>query len=108
MRSGSLRHRLTIKTLVRTPDGYGGFVREDATASPVVNCSVRPANPREISQYGQLQQNVTHQISLRWRSDITHGMTVTVEGVDHYVVSAINPDTVFRELVLMTRTGGAL
>lgn len=102
-----MRHRVTVKTIGRVPDGYGGTERSDPDGETVW-ADVQPATPREQYQYSQLRQTVSHTIRMRYRSDIKQGQTVQCEGDDHYVVGVTNPDRRKRELVLVTRVGGAL
>lgn len=103
--SGALRHIVTIKSIGRTPDGYGGNVRSDPTLN-TIRAEVTPASQREIFQYSQNRQVITHTIRTRYTTTITQGMTLVHDDVDHYVVSVTNPDQRKRFLKIMTRTGG--
>lgn len=73
--TGHMRHRLTIMELARVPDGGGGTSRADVVKATVY-ARVTTATPRELAAYGQLQQRITHIVTIRHRDDVRQGMTV--------------------------------
>lgn len=116
-RIGKLRHRLLIKTIVRTPDGGGGYARAD-TDGETVWARVSTAGAYEANTYAQLQQRVTHKAIIRYRSDIAQGQTVVWQrpaahggDLSLYVESVVDADLDHRPgefLKIMLREGGNL
>ena len=104
---GGMRHRVTIKSVVREDDEYGGFARVDEPKDPMW-ASIEPADPNEIHVYGQLQQRVTHKIVMRYRTDVSQGVTLEHDGTNYYVIGVVNPDKRKRFLKAMCREGGLL
>lgn len=88
---GHMRHRVTIKTIVRTGDGGGGTVRAD-TNGATVWARVEALSSREVAAYDQLQQRVTHRVTIRKRTDVAQGQTLAWGSVDLYVNSVRDPD----------------
>lgn len=104
---GGMRHRVTIKVINRQEDELGGFVRADTAKDPIW-ASIEPATPREVYAYSQLQQRVTHRMTVRYRTDIRQGMTLEHDGTEYYVTGVTNPDKRKRFLEVMCREGGSL
>lgn len=105
---GNMRHRLTIKSIGRTADDYGGTARSDSSGSTVW-ASVEPASPREVAAYSQLQQRLTHVIKMRHRTDVAQGQTLVDESnTEYYVLGVVNPDTRKRFIEVHCRVGGPL
>lgn len=67
---GGLRHRVTIQEETKTEDTGGGFALAWADVSTMW-CDVVPATGREVFQAQQLQKNVSHKITTRYRTDVT-------------------------------------
>ena len=70
MNSGKLRHRLTIQTKTQTGDGYGEGSAALATLATVWG-SIEPVRGTEFLNAQQVNAEVSHQIVLRYRSDLT-------------------------------------
>ena len=75
MRAGDLRTRLRIESV---PDGGtnegGDPVATTPTAVATVYASVKALSGSEAMRGMQLQARVTHEISTRWRGDVTAAM----------------------------------
>lgn len=114
---GAMRHRLQLRTIVRTADSGGGYARADAAGAEVW-ARVQTVGALEASAYAQRQQRVTHKALIRWRADIAQGQTVVWKrpashGGDAslYVVSVVDADPDHRPgefLELALREGGNL
>lgn len=104
---GRMRHRLTIMATVRVPDEGGGSSRADTVAGTVW-ARVQTASSAEKSAYGQLQERVSHIITIRHTADVDQGQTVVwlpagaadpaegstdlPDGTALYVLSAVDAD----------------
>lgn len=101
MRSGMLRHRVTLQRFQQGQDAYGGPVEtwEDVAT---VWASLEAMNGREFFASKQAQSEVTQRIRIRYRADVTADMRV-VHGGRVFGIVAPLPDNRGRELVLMCR-----
>jgi len=70
MNSGKLRHRLTIQTKTQAGDGYGEGSATLATVATVWG-SIEPVRGTEFTNAQQVNAEMSHQIVLRYRSDLT-------------------------------------
>lgn len=102
---GGMRHVVSVKMIDRTEDGYGGFAKDNPVKDPV-RASIEPATSSEQYRYSQLQQIVTHKVTMRYRTDVKEGMLLGHDGRDLYIVAAYDPDQRKRFLVCMCREGG--
>lgn len=70
MQIGDLRHLITIQEPVDVSDGQGGFTRTWSFVDKVWS-HIEPLSSVERFQAQGLMPTVTHQIVIRYRSDIT-------------------------------------
>jgi SPP1 family predicted phage head-tail adaptor len=68
--AGKLDKRITIQTPARTDDGGGG-VTIAYTDAATVWASIEPGSGREFFQARQLNPEITHTVTIRYRSGIT-------------------------------------
>lgn len=68
--ASSLKKRVTVQNVTRTPDGQGGFT-ETWTDAADVWCSIEPLKAWERYQAAQLQAPVTHKIVMRYNRSVT-------------------------------------
>ncbi|MCP4934297.1 MAG: phage head closure protein [bacterium] len=69
MRAGALRHRVILESATKTSDGGGGsmiFWEQEAT----LWVAIKPLSGRELLSAGQFSSRLTHQITLRYISQI--------------------------------------
>jgi SPP1 family predicted phage head-tail adaptor len=69
MNAGELRQKLTIQTLTRTPDGYGGYTKawnDFATTW----AKIQPLRGDERYKAQQVMNTVSHKITLRYLDGI--------------------------------------
>lgn len=101
MRSGMLRHRVTLQRFQQGQDAYGGPVEtwEDVAT---VWASLEAMSGREFFASQQAQSEVTQRIRIRYRPGVTADMRV-VHGGRVFGIVAPLPDNRGRELVLMCR-----
>lgn len=86
-----LRHRITIQQKSKTSDGQGGFSYSWSTLATVW-AKVSPVSTRERLYGQQIEYQRTHQIWLRYRSDITQEMQVTFDGRTFQIKGVFSPD----------------
>jgi SPP1 family predicted phage head-tail adaptor len=70
MRSGLLRHRLTVRRSTTSDDGRGGQVVTWADVN-TDRGAVEALGTREFLQAGALQNAMAHMVRMRYRSDLT-------------------------------------
>lgn len=100
MRSGKLRHEITIQAVTTTQDGYGGQTESWSTFA-TVRASVEPLQGREYFAAQQVQAEVTTRFRIRYLSGVTPKMRVLYDGRTFNVASVINPNERSHELHIM-------
>ena len=86
---GDMKRRVTIKRPVLAPDGAGGF-SESWQDVATVYAAITPRAAEEHLQYGQIEAVTTHQIVMRYRTDIAPGMILLdEEGVIYNIISVL-------------------
>lgn len=93
-RIGTLRHRVTFQVLTETPDGQGGFTSTwaDIGVNPTVWGEIIPAKTYERFFSQQIQYQRTHQVTIRYRTDITQTMRMVFEGRIFQIKSVRAPE----------------
>ena len=73
MRSGNLRHRVSIQEQTDTPDGIGGFsvVWSAISGMSSVPAAIWPMSSKEQLDAMKLESVATHKIRIRYRAGIT-------------------------------------
>ncbi len=76
---GELRNRIFFQQAITTDDGYGGKV------ATWINCGeawakVEPLTGREYFYAHQIQAEVTHRVTIRFRQDLNEEMRVSAGG----------------------------
>ena len=101
MRSGMLRHRVTLQRFQQGQDAYGGPVEtwEDVAT---VWASLEAMSGREFFASQQAQSEVTQRIRIRYRPGVTADMRVIHQGTVFNIVAPL-PDNRGKDLVLMCR-----
>lgn len=79
MKISDLRSRITIQQKTRTPDGIGGAT-VSWTDLDTVWARVESMATRERYYADKLAPNTSHQITIRYRTDITAQMRVMYDG----------------------------
>lgn len=100
MRIGQLKDRITIQNYVRTPDGYGGY---DETWQDIATvwANIKPLRGREFFQAQQIQSEITHKITIRYRNDIDKTCRVKYNSKTFDIKSIIDIDNKHRFLEIM-------
>lgn len=93
IRSGDLRHRITIESRSTANDNFGDPVETWSTVGEYW-CHVRPATGREQMVAGQMQAEISHAIVMRYQGTtaITPNMRVQYGQRTFNIQSVINAD----------------
>lgn len=78
-----LRHRLTLQQEIKTADGAGGYIRSwqniaDLWAE-IASVGNKSVYGREKLYAGQLQAEISHKVTIRYRSGISTSMRLLFE-----------------------------
>ena len=79
LRLGTLRHRVTLQQEARVADGGGGFTvtwQDVAT----VWARVAPIRGEEALVHRQLEDAITHKVTMRYRAGVTAAMRLVHNG----------------------------
>lgn len=103
LRAGRLNKRVAIQEYASTSDGGGGTTQTWATiTNGTVWARVSPLDGVERFQAQQVQGTLTHEIEIRYRSDVTTKMRVSYDGRFFYISQPpINKDEKGESLVLI-------
>ena len=91
MRSGELRHRITIEQPTETRDSYGS-VKITWSTLATVWAAIWPVRAKEFVSLGQTQSEVTHRIRMRYRNDVTTKLRIEFNSRYFAINQVINPD----------------
>lgn len=105
MRSGKLRHVVTVSERSATRDAIGGIVDAWVPVLEDIRAEIVPLSGREFVAAQAEQAGVTTRITIRFRHGIVADMRVE-HGGDIYNIKAVLPDPTLRgHLTLMCETG---
>lgn len=104
---GKLRHRVILQAEGETADAGGGFIR---TWSNVVTvwARVEPLRGGEQIAAMQLEDTVTHRVTMRHRTGVTSKSRLLHRGRALSVRSVTDPEERNRFLVLLCEEGAAV
>ena len=105
--SGQMRHRVTIESLAKTPDGAGGSTLAWSTVATVW-AKVTPVSGGERYQSMRVEADVSHTIITRYRSDIAPDDRVSFDGRTMQIKSVINIEERGRYLEIKAVEGEAV
>ncbi len=99
MRAGRLQARITIQEQATTQDAYG---ENTGTWSDVVDLYawIAPVSGQEGVREDQTSNQITHRITIRWRSGITPRNRVTYNSRIFNIHSVRTIDEQAREMIL--------
>ncbi len=95
---GAMRQRVTLEAPVDAPDGAGGFTRTHATLASLW-ARIEPVEAHDDFIEQRQEQQTTHRVTIRWRSDVAQPMRFDFHGRKLLVLSAVDPDERRRFLV---------
>ncbi len=100
MRIGRLNYRVKLQAIVPTTDAEG-FTVESWQDVATVWAHVAPLLGREALQASQLEEKITHRVTMRYRGDLNNRMRLTFQGRIFQVQSILSPDEARQALQVM-------
>jgi len=100
MRSGLLRHWVTIRTYTKTRDEYGAEIETWADFADTW-ASVEPLIGREYMAAKQISAEVSHKIRMRYIAGLLPTMRIAWGSREFEIVSIINVQERNQEIVIM-------
>lgn len=88
---GALRHRLTLESSVETVNDTG-HVERNWLPVAVVWASITPVAERSFEQAQQVEEQHTHRITLRYRTDVESGWRLTAGDRVFEILTIVDPD----------------
>lgn len=107
MPAGPLRERCAIQAESTSDDGMGGQTLSWST-SATVWARVTPIGGREQVQAQQVQDSVTHRVTIRYRPGLNAGMRLLWGSKPLNIRAVTNPDEKKKYLELLTEEGVAI
>lgn len=96
---GQMRSQMAIEKATETTDATGAVVQTWSEIG-LVWAYIRPLSGRELSDARQVEADVTHEVRMRYRSDLTARMRLTFRGRTLEILGLVNIDELDRELIL--------
>lgn len=84
---GRLRHRLTLESAIRTPDGGGGAAEAWTTVAQVWG-QIRPTGGSESFDADAIAGRISHEITLRYRAGVIPAMRL-ISGNRRFEITAV-------------------
>lgn len=103
MRAGRLRKRIDIEQQALTSDGAGGDTESWSAFVAGIYADVEPLTGRELFQAQQVNDELSHRVTVRYYPGVTSKMRVKYGTRVFLIESIIDPEERHRELQLMTR-----
>ncbi len=102
---GALRHELVLQAATPVPDGQGGHAPQWSEVTRLF-ARIVPAGARSGVRADQVQQAVTHRVTIRARGDVSSGMRFLWGERLLEILSIHDPDEEGRYLLCTTREAG--
>lgn len=103
MRAGALRHRITIQTASTIADDYGDVVDGYVDLYADIPAEVLPMNGAQRERLGVTENDVTHKVTIRYRTGIVPSQRVMFDSRALDIESVINVRERDRVLELVCR-----
>jgi len=100
MSIGELKHRVTIQRAALAQDSSGSTAETWSTLATVY-AAIKPLKGREYFAAQQVQAETTHEITIRYRADVTALTRVVFGNRTFEIQSVINSMEANRWLILM-------
>lgn len=95
---GAFRHELSLQSAQSTGDGAGGF-SESWTEIATVFARIEPVSANSFFRAAQRLEEAAHDITIRFRADVTSGMRFEKLGRTFEILTVIDPDETGRYLI---------
>ena len=102
MRSGKLKHRVTIQELSIARNDYGEDIESWVNVS-IVWASIEPLRGREYWQAKQVVGEITGRITIRYLEGVDEKMRIIYGEKTYNILSVINPEEKNRILQLLVK-----
>ena len=89
MRSGDLRHRITVQVKSLVTDNIGGWSETWSTFA-TVSAAIWPVSAKERISGQQLAGEVTHRVRIRYLAGVIPSMRISFSGRTLQIISVIN------------------
>tara|TARA_B100000161_G_scaffold87043_1_gene60890 strand:+ start:4402 stop:4725 length:324 start_codon:yes stop_codon:yes gene_type:complete len=106
MAVGGLRHKVDLQKPTNTRDAGGGAVKTFTTLAQLY-AQIKPVSGQEKYRQGQVQESVTHHVTVRYRSDIGTNMRLVYQSRNFNIRHIRNIDERNRFLLLVCNEGEA-
>lgn len=106
VKAGRLRHRVTLQSAADTADGGGGFTTTWSDVATVW-AAIEPLAARERLFAQQLENPVTHRVTIRYRAGVTATMRLKFGARVFNIRGVINAGERDRTLELLCEEGVA-
>ena len=107
MRIGNMRSRITIQTLGGSTDAGGGQTTTWSALDTPIWAHIRPLSGREIQMANAQVGVVTHEIRIRYRTDVTTAHRILLGSRTFNIKVVLNPDDNNQMLLLKCEEGVA-
>jgi len=103
---GQMRHQITLQGQGSTRDSGGGISAGWSTIASVY-ADIKPKSGKEVYAQGKLVGSVSHEITVRYRTDITNASRISFDSKLFNIRAIINVDERDRFLKLLCEQGVA-
>lgn len=107
IKSGELRHRVTIQQLSETRDSQGGFNDPSWSTRATVWAKITPVSTSQEFFSERLEHRITHKIFIRYRSDLNIKDRISYGSRIFQVQGFKDPDERKRFLEISAEEGSA-
>jgi SPP1 family predicted phage head-tail adaptor len=101
VRSGTLRHRITVYNLTETQSSVTGELVQSWSSALNTWASIEPLKGKELFQSKQFQSKINTKITLRYSTLINAKSKINGNGGDYFIESPLNTLERNQELVIM-------
>jgi SPP1 family predicted phage head-tail adaptor len=104
MRAGALKHKITFHAPVKTKGSMGAAVKTfSGTPTLRARAALWPASAKELIRNGKEGMDITHQIRMRYRSEVVHDMQIRFGSRFFNIKSILNKDEANRQLDILAK-----
>ena len=106
MSIGMLRHQVSLQKPTNTTDAGGGAAKSYTTLATLW-ANIKPVSGSEKYRQGQVQETATHQVTIRFRSDIGTNYRIVYDDRNFNIKHIRNVDERDRYILLICNEGEA-
>lgn len=104
MRAGDLRRRITLQTRSSTRDA-AGEPAHTWTDTVTTWADIQPLSGRELELAQAISNEVSHQVTIRYRPGVTAAMRVVYQGNYFNILTVMDVDMQHKQLQMMCSQG---